>query len=180
MCLGCSKEPSHGDGSFEYPQHMFWLRNKKNNFQLRTLIWGAWSGRSWSVGCKSQHTRLNTVLLCTWFSNMTDWITSKNYDSISCDILSEIVWRHLLGLHAALCSLQHSKMSWHITVKLNFRLYIQWYTSPNEYFEYSYPLIKFRACSTLFLLITFANSLDPDQDRHFVGPVLDPNRLTLW
>ena len=23
----CSKEPSHWDGSFEYPQHMFWLRN---------------------------------------------------------------------------------------------------------------------------------------------------------
>ena len=27
ICFGCSKEPSHG--SFEYPQHMFWLRNKK-------------------------------------------------------------------------------------------------------------------------------------------------------
>ena len=40
MCFGCSKEPSHRDGSFEYPQHMFWLRNKKNNFHLRTLIWG--------------------------------------------------------------------------------------------------------------------------------------------
>ena len=40
MCFGCSKEPSHRDGSFEYPQHMFWLRNKKNNFQLRSLIWG--------------------------------------------------------------------------------------------------------------------------------------------
>ena len=40
MCFGCSKEPSHGDGSFEYPQHTFLLRNKKNNFQLRTLIWG--------------------------------------------------------------------------------------------------------------------------------------------
>ena len=40
MCLGCSKEPSHRDGSFEYPQHMFWLRNKKNNFQLCTLIRG--------------------------------------------------------------------------------------------------------------------------------------------
>ena len=39
MCFGCSKEPSHRDDSFEYPQHMFWLRNKKNNFQLRTLIW---------------------------------------------------------------------------------------------------------------------------------------------
>ena len=40
MCLGCSKEPSHRDGSFEYPQHRVWLRSKKNNFQLRTLIWG--------------------------------------------------------------------------------------------------------------------------------------------
>ena len=40
MCFGCSKEPSHQDGSFEYPQHKFWLNNKKNNFQLRTLIWG--------------------------------------------------------------------------------------------------------------------------------------------
>ena len=25
---------------FAYPQHMFWLRNKKNNIQLHTLIWG--------------------------------------------------------------------------------------------------------------------------------------------
>ena len=38
MCFGCSKEPSHRDGSFEYPQHMFWLRNKKNNFLVRSLI----------------------------------------------------------------------------------------------------------------------------------------------
>ena len=28
-CFGCSKEPSHWDGSFEHPQHMFSLRNKK-------------------------------------------------------------------------------------------------------------------------------------------------------
>ena len=40
MCFWCSKEPSHRDGSFEYPQHMFWLRNKTNNVHLRTLIWG--------------------------------------------------------------------------------------------------------------------------------------------
>ena len=39
MCFGYSKERSHGDGSFEYPQHMFWLRNKKNNFQIHTPIW---------------------------------------------------------------------------------------------------------------------------------------------
>ena len=39
MCFGCSKEPSHSDGSFEYPQHMFWIRNKENNFPICTLIW---------------------------------------------------------------------------------------------------------------------------------------------
>ena len=40
MCIGCSKEPSYRDGSFEYPQNMFWLIYMKNNFQLHTLIWG--------------------------------------------------------------------------------------------------------------------------------------------
>ena len=39
ICFECSKELSHGDGTFEYPQHMFRLRNKNNNFQLHTLIW---------------------------------------------------------------------------------------------------------------------------------------------
>ena len=39
MCFVCSKEPSHWDGSFEYPQHMFWLSNKKDNFPVHTLIW---------------------------------------------------------------------------------------------------------------------------------------------
>ena len=37
ICFGCSKEPSHRDGSFEDPQHLFWLRNKKIRFSLRTL-----------------------------------------------------------------------------------------------------------------------------------------------
>ena len=40
MCFGCSKEPSHRDGSFEYPQYMFWLGNKKISFQLHKLFWG--------------------------------------------------------------------------------------------------------------------------------------------
>ena len=31
MCFECSKELSHGDGSFEYPQHMFCIRDKKIN-----------------------------------------------------------------------------------------------------------------------------------------------------
>ena len=37
ICFGCSKDPSHSDGSVEYPQQMFWLQNKKNNILLHTL-----------------------------------------------------------------------------------------------------------------------------------------------
>ena len=37
-CFGCSKEPSHWDGSFEYPQHMFWLRNKKIIFVTHSYL----------------------------------------------------------------------------------------------------------------------------------------------
>ena len=37
ICFGYSKELSHCDGSFEYPQHMFWLGNKKIIFLVRTL-----------------------------------------------------------------------------------------------------------------------------------------------
>ena len=32
ICFGCSK-----DGSFEYPQHVFWLRNKKIIFWYALL-----------------------------------------------------------------------------------------------------------------------------------------------
>ena len=42
----CSKEPSHEDGSFDYPQHMFWLRNKKNSVELRTLYLGAYNNNA--------------------------------------------------------------------------------------------------------------------------------------
>ena len=40
ICFGRSKEPSHRDGSFEYPQHMFWLRNKKIIFSFALLSGG--------------------------------------------------------------------------------------------------------------------------------------------
>ena len=41
-------------------------------------------------------------------------------------------------------------------------------------------LVKLFACLCP-LLITFANSLDPDQARHNVGPDMDPNCLThIW
>ena len=38
ICVGCLKEPSHWDGSFEYPQHMFSLRNKKKQFLLNPFL----------------------------------------------------------------------------------------------------------------------------------------------
>ena len=38
--FGCSKEPSHWDGSFEYPKHMSWLRNKKLIFNFALLSRG--------------------------------------------------------------------------------------------------------------------------------------------
>ena len=40
MCFGCSKELSHRDGYFEYPQHMIWLGNKKIVYS-NTLLSGA-------------------------------------------------------------------------------------------------------------------------------------------
>ena len=32
ICFGYSKELSHRDDFLQYPQHMFWSRNKKINF----------------------------------------------------------------------------------------------------------------------------------------------------
>ena len=43
----------------------------------------------------------------------------------------------------------------------------------------AYLLNPFLACGDFrHQLITFPNSLDPDQDRQNVGPDLNPNRLT--
>ena len=39
-------------------------------------------------------------------------------------------------------------------------------------------VVMYLTLCPLCLLITFANSLDPDQARQYVGPDLDPNFLT--
>ena len=44
---------------------------------------------------------------------------------------------YMFGIHILLLRLR-------VVVKLNFRPYIRQYTSPNENFEYSYPLIELR------------------------------------
>ena len=41
------------------------------------------------------------------------------------------------------------------------------------------PAVRIVSGEFRCLLITSANSLDPDQDQHNVGPDLDPNLLTL-
>ena len=41
ICSGCSKETSHQDGSFEYTQHMFWLRNKKKKKKKKSINYHA-------------------------------------------------------------------------------------------------------------------------------------------
>ena len=40
MCFGCSKDPSNRDVSFEYPQHMFWLKMRKIIFSYALLSGG--------------------------------------------------------------------------------------------------------------------------------------------
>ena len=50
----------------------------------------------------------------------------------------------------------------------------------SDVFSYSCRLLKaFYACTQCCLLLTFANSLDPDQARPNVGPDLDPICLIL-
>ena len=44
MCIGCSKEPSHQDSSFQYPQHMCCLRIKKIEFSSIHTVMGGGGG----------------------------------------------------------------------------------------------------------------------------------------
>ena len=74
MCFGCSKEPSHLDGSFEYPQHMFWLRNKKNNLQLSTLTWGP--GYMWA---NNFSIKISLILVYSYNSFLTCFGSSKEH-----------------------------------------------------------------------------------------------------
>ena len=48
-------------------------------------------------------------------------------------------------------------------------------------YRYMYlPALSLQRILSLHLLVAFANSWDPDQVRHDVGPDLVPNCLTLW
>ena len=57
ICFGCSKEPSHWDGSFEYSQHMFRLRNKKTNFCHALLS----EGMEKEIQFDAEHKRIDKI-----------------------------------------------------------------------------------------------------------------------
>ena len=77
MCFGCSKEPSHQDGSFEYPQHMFWFINKKNNFQLHTLIVGPVITCDIYICFNSTCTLNETIIISTLIEKKSDILLFK-------------------------------------------------------------------------------------------------------
>ena len=80
MCFGCSKEPSHWDGSFENPQHMFWMRNEENNFPIRTLIWrpeSLWIQKRLFSKMKTWHTWIYSTCLVLFdgpFCHALKWV----------------------------------------------------------------------------------------------------------
>ena len=82
MCFGCSKEPSHQDGSFEYPQHMCWLRNTINIFQLHTLILGPENLAL--MHSESESLKINTTKTCL----LTN-LNNENMMLLNCMV---IVW----------------------------------------------------------------------------------------
>ena len=67
-------------------------------------------------------------------------------------------------------------------IVMTFYLYIHVYIYGNcTFFPLKMYINPFLTSGDLCrLLITFANSLDSDQDRRSVGPHQNPNRLTLW
>ena len=65
MCFGCSKEPSHRDGSFEYPKHMFWMSNIENSFPIHTLIWRPVSANCVRIYCYREKSALGPLCVQT-------------------------------------------------------------------------------------------------------------------
>ena len=106
MCFGCSEELSHWDGSFEHPQHMFWMRNKEKSFPIHTLIWRpAWSQKLafLSTLCSAEVTR--------WaFSqeNQISFACKQQRSRPSCAYTRSSY--HLCYLVSEMCSIQ---TAWH-------------------------------------------------------------------
>ena len=86
MCFGCSKELSHWDGSFENPQHMFQLRNKKTHYYA-LLLWYHYCSRWGVLVSKMLFWTLYLLVwsadnLCKQFAKCQAWSGSKLFDTL--------------------------------------------------------------------------------------------------
>ena len=103
ICFGCSKEPSPWDGSFEYLQHMFWLRNKKNSFQLCTFIWKPEDSSQTSMAI------LNTVwhqcvnILCLFMVRLLLVICVRHLTNHLRRWRINLFWTHIQAWHSRFC-----------------------------------------------------------------------------
>ena len=82
ICLWCSKEPSHRDGSFEYPQPMFWLWT----WEIRKLFFITISYReACKIFSSVFSTRVNWISFCCC-GEIFECKSVKNFLSISSNI----------------------------------------------------------------------------------------------
>ena len=70
MCFGCSKEPSHWDGSSVYPEHMFWLRNTKKTFSYTLLSWGLFLSENILAFCSGISNKFSPCDKDVWRSSL--------------------------------------------------------------------------------------------------------------
>ena len=68
---------------------MFWLRNKKNNFQLRTLIWGPVQGLNQYLGMYQWNIKKKTINKC---KELTMLSSDSNNSKNSLNKLSKVVY----------------------------------------------------------------------------------------
>ena len=82
MCFGCSKEQSHRDGSFEQSQHMFWLRNKKQQQYIQS------GDRLYTLCFRNQRTKPISLLQAVTRRGLHRYTYEGNY------LLCLYLWRY--------------------------------------------------------------------------------------
>ena len=85
ICFGCSKEPFHQKNCLIETQHMFWLRNKNNNFRYPHFSWDLQTSNPLSTsGC----------FLLIWYNKLGWFIV---YIEGSHVMLYFFLWRSFLS-----------------------------------------------------------------------------------
>ena len=75
MCFGCSKEPSHWDGSFEYSQHMFGWEIKKIIFQYAFFSGGLRIACIFQACAIIACTYCHDILPDFWVCRSIEWLS---------------------------------------------------------------------------------------------------------